>query len=448
MSQIPESAIVKAWQEMRRADLVTEDGEPVSVVYPGRVNRDQGPDLLDAVIRTGAGLVKGDIEVHARSSEWQSHHHHQDRVYNRVILHVVLRRDTLPRTELQNQASVPVLALGRHFTGETSVAGDSSAVSGLPCREACPQNQAAVLARLDDAGEERFRGKGNHFREQLAQQAPDQVLYEAVMEALGYTKNKRSFRELARRLPFRTLESAARDARSDGEALLRLQALLIGTAGLLPSQRSLSGCDGGYVTDMETRWASLLPRQVMSVTNWNLCRLRPGNFPTRRLAAMSYLVLRYREKGLADEVQAKIADSPVEPAHRELEKMFIVNTAGYWVGHFDFGTPVNSSPTLLGAERAAEIVVNAALPFVDTAAQTGVAAKAREIYRRYPRLAANALERHMAGQLNLERGAVNSACRQQGLLHIYKTRCSQGECGACPLASAETVPSPGGSQSR
>jgi hypothetical protein len=138
----------------------------------------------------------------------------------------------------------------------------------------------------------------------------------------------------------------------------------------------------------------------------------------------------------------------VEPAHRELEKMFIVNTAGYWVGHFDFGTPVNSSPTLLGAERAAEIVVNAVLPFVDAAAQTGVAAKAREIYRRYPRLAANALERHMAGQLNLERGVVNSACRQQGLLHIYKTRCSQGECGACPLASAETVPSPGGSQSR
>ena len=90
MSQIPESAIVKAWQEMRRADLVTEDGEPVSVVYPGRVNRDQGPDLLDAVIRTGAGLVKGDIEVHARSSEWQSHHHHQDRVYNRVILHLSL----------------------------------------------------------------------------------------------------------------------------------------------------------------------------------------------------------------------------------------------------------------------------------------------------------------------------------------------------------------------
>jgi len=446
MSQIPERAIVKAWQEMRRSNLVTEDGEPVSVVYPGRVNRDQGPDLLDAVIRTGAGLVKGDIEVHARSSEWQSHHHHQDRVYNRVILHVVLRRDTLPRTELQNQVAVPVLTLGGDLAHPTQ--SEETAVSGLPCREVCQQNQAAVLARLDDAGEERFRGKGNHFREQLAQQAPDQVLYEAVMEALGYTKNKQSFRELARRLPFRTLKSAARDARSDGEALLRLQALLIGTAGLLPSQRSLSGCDGGYVTDLETRWASLLPRQVMSVTDWNLCRLRPGNFPTRRLAAMSYLVLRYREKGLADEAQAKIADSPVEPAHRELKKMFTVNTAGYWVGHFDFGTPVNSSPTLLGAERAAEIVVNAALPFVDAAAQTSVAAKAREIYRHHPRLAANALERHMAGQLNLERGAVNSACRQQGLLHIYKTRCAQGECGDCPLANVEIVPSPGGSQSR
>lgn len=448
MSQITESAIVKAWQEMRRADLVTEDGEPVSVVYPGRVNRDQGPDLLDAVIRTGAGMVRGDIEVHARSSEWQAHHHHRDPVYNRVILHVVLRRDTLPRTELQNQVAVPVLALGRDFTGETSAAGDSSAASGLPCREACQQNQAAVLAKLDDAGEERFRGKGNHFREQLARQAPDQVLYEAIMEALGYSKNKRPFRELARRLPGILLASTAQEINLEEEALLSLQALLFGTAGLLPSQRSLSGCDGDYVTDLETRWTSLPPCSVMSVTDWNLCRLRPGNFPTRRLAAMSYLALRYREQSLADEVLAKIADSPVAPAHRELEKMFTVNTAGYWAGHFDFGSPLNFSPTLLGAERAAEIVVNAALPFVDAAAQTGVAAKAREIYRRYPRLAANTLEKHMTGQLNLERGAVNSACRQQGLLHIYKTRCSQGECGACPLASAKTVPSPGGSQFR
>ncbi len=39
-----------------------------------------------------------------------------------------------------------------------------------------------------------------------------------------------------------------------------------------------------------------------------------------------------------------------------------------------------------------------------------------------------------------ERGVVNSACRQQGLLHIYQQTCGWRRCGACvvgPSARAE-----------
>jgi hypothetical protein len=39
----------------------------------------------------------------------------------------------------------------------------------------------------------------------------------------------------------------------------------------------------------------------------------------------------------------------------------------------------------------------------------------------------------MINQLGITRYLVNSAQRQQGLLHIYKTLCSQGKCDSCPL---------------
>ncbi len=70
--------------------MTTEDGEPVRVIYPGRINHNRGADLLDAVITTGRDVRKGDIEIHVKSSSWQAHRHHRDPAYNRVILHVVM----------------------------------------------------------------------------------------------------------------------------------------------------------------------------------------------------------------------------------------------------------------------------------------------------------------------------------------------------------------------
>jgi len=88
----PESLIVSIWQSqlLERTDLTTEDGEPIRVIYPGRLNDGQGADLLDAVVATRRGLSRGDIEVHVKSSGWQAHHHHQNPIYNRLILHVVM----------------------------------------------------------------------------------------------------------------------------------------------------------------------------------------------------------------------------------------------------------------------------------------------------------------------------------------------------------------------
>jgi hypothetical protein len=40
----------------------------------------------------------------------------------------------------------------------------------------------------------------------------------------------------------------------------------------------------------------------------------------------------------------------------------------------------------------------------------------------------------MSSQLGLSDRQVNLACRQQGLLHLYKEFCTQGRCDSCELA--------------
>jgi hypothetical protein len=80
------------WQHLleQRAELTTEEGEWIKIIYPGRVNREQGADFRDAVIATNRGLTMGDIEVHVKSNEWRAHRHHRNSAYNQVILHVVM----------------------------------------------------------------------------------------------------------------------------------------------------------------------------------------------------------------------------------------------------------------------------------------------------------------------------------------------------------------------
>jgi len=83
------------------------------------------------------------------------------------------------------------------------------------------------------------------------------------MGALGYAKNKLPFLELARRLPFQVLESMTQIP--DEECLAWQQALLLGTAGLLPSQRSNwpqeNKLDDKWIDKLEKLWASFPHRE-------------------------------------------------------------------------------------------------------------------------------------------------------------------------------------------
>ncbi len=134
-----------------------------------------------------------------------------------------------------------------------------------------------------------------------------------------------------------------------------------------------------------------------------------------------------------------IKEVPISQGHHRLEEGLIVTSNGDWASHSDSGSGNRiRSQTLLGNRRAADIAVNMLLPFTfawsKTSSQPELERKALGLYSNYPKLAVNAVEKHMKNQLGLSSRLVNTARRQQGLIQIYNTLCTQGECDRCPLS--------------
>jgi hypothetical protein len=77
---------------------------------------------------------------------------------------------------------------------------------------------------------------------------------------------------------------------------VRVQTLLLGAAGLLPGPGK-EGSPGNrtevrQAEEPEGRGTPSRHTRAMSPEAWNLFKVRPNNAPSRRLVAMSYLLLR------------------------------------------------------------------------------------------------------------------------------------------------------------
>jgi hypothetical protein len=260
------------------------------------------------------------------------------------------------------------------------------------------------------------------------------------MGALGYAKNKHSFRELARRLPLSLIWELIPDGDVQ-EQHCAIQALLLGVAGLLPSQRqgSFSQGDGEFGDELEYLWHLMNISHGMKESDWCFFRVRPTNFPTRRLAAASYLLTRYRSHGMLEGILGLIREASREAGCMGVEDGFVVAEDGYWARHSDFGIGGVRSPVLIGRERAGEIVVNVILPFffawADVYSRLQLKRETLAIYRAYRRLSQNWITCWMVEQLEGKNAlnVANTARRQQGLLHLYHTYCTERKCAECPL---------------
>ena len=256
--------------------LRTVDGARTQVVFPGRRNGGAGPDFLDASVDVeGRGLLRGDVEIHVRARDWMSHGHHRDPAYNGVVLHVVWDADSL-WTEREDGQHVPTVPLRGCL--QTSVeAYSEDGITGTPLLGRCDEIASALGAEqvaqfLDEAGDERFAAKAIRFQGEMSVWPPSEVLYQGMMCALGYSKNREPFLALARLLPWSTVEALAAST-PQKERPRAITAWLLGTAGLLQ----------GAGSDIEAIWRRSLLTREMRPSDWRLAGVRPANHPSRRI---------------------------------------------------------------------------------------------------------------------------------------------------------------------
>lgn len=431
-AQLPEGMLEKQLSQIWRNrwldthDLATESGERVEIIHPGRPNDNRGPDFCGATFVLDGRVVRGDIELHVDSSDWTAHGHHLDSACNRVVMHVVMRHDARTPTVRQDGREVPVLVVRRHLQAPTTAWWSAACLperTYAPCRNAPERlTEHGIAALLESAGDSRFLSKADRFENEMIHTDAEQVLFEGTMTALGYAKNKAPFLELSHRLPIRVLESLleALGDMPEQQSCLHLMDLMISVAGLAQGGRHTSP---GRRSSMELEgvMAAGYQVEVMSPYQWDLFRVRPNNSPLLRLGAMSHLLLRYRRDGLLRGMLGMVADSPPYNASSLLRTKLTV--AG------------------LGPDRADDIIINVLLPFAFAywrhAGCQELSCRSLALYHAHGRVAVNCMERHMVSQLGLDHRLVNSARRQQGLIHIYNAMCGAGKCRACLLGQLE-----------
>jgi len=438
-STITEKKFREVWQqyEIIGKTFVTENAMNVRIIYPGRPNDGQGADFRDAVIISGRELLTGDVEFHLRSGDWRGHGHHLDPVYNRVILHIVKQHNTRTGTFLQNGNEIPILVIdgsSDSLSVRNGTISNERCGAGVSCQNIARYVNNTVLGRyLDRAGKDRFLQKAERFSSEITGISPGESLYRAMMEALGYSGNKDAFLELARRIPLKCLE-AKKDCRMpDTIYLYHLQSILFGKAGFMTAENTEKLCSAGLDREMVEQMIDAITStdsyDAMSPGSWRSFRIRPCNSPFRRLAAMSYLLLKYRRKGLLKGMLDLIDSVSDLTQSYKLREDLVVSTQ-------------DNTITLLGKNRTTEIIVNVLLPFSFAYSRykdkPESAENALALYTRYPKMEVNSLIRHMTRQLGVDRTAVNTAIRQQGLIHIYKSLCTRGRCHDCALSEFKT----------
>ena len=389
-----ESALAVLWQKAPalRHGLVTQDGQRLRVIYPGRPNHRAGPDFHDAIIANDADeVLRGDVELHLNAPDWYGHGHHEDANYNGVVLHVVLHPKRSTQSRQHSGLKAPIVSLG-----PVAAALDEATP---PLLNVLPKSTApgepTVGETLDLAGDERFFGRSQGFTMDLDRQEPDEVIYAALMEALGYASNRAPFRELAERVPFRSMGWLRDEPR--GTRAMAIRAMLLGVSGLLPSVQVTDGA-----LQLTRLWRQLAAAKPMSAARWKLFRVRPANHPLQRIAGAAVLVDRYIETGMATGLE----DLSGLGARGLIERL--------------------AARPYVGNGRAADVAVNVVLPFLHAYGRhrlkQGMADAALTLYRSFPALSDNEITREMKRLLRpgAEAVEVTTARRQQGLIRLYK----------------------------
>ncbi len=330
------------FQYFNQSDLQTTRGEEIEVITPGKWNHNQGPDFSDAQIKIDGVTLAGSVELHLKTSQWEAHGHQHDRNYSNVVLHVVLEHDldtdsSLPVLELESR--IPRMLMERYellmqSSSFIACAGNISSVIELTWTSWKERLLAERLTRKADAIFDFLEQNHMHWEE---------TLWWMLARNFGTRINSEAFEAVARSLPMTILSRHK-------ERIQQLEALLLGQAGLL-----------------ENRFKEDYPRLLYREYNFlkkkyglqpihqpvHYLRMRPGNFPTVRLAQLAALLQNIPSLfSIVLETQKLGA----------LRNLLSVTANDYWHYHYLLDEASGFKKKTLGKDMVDNVIINTIIP--------------------------------------------------------------------------------------
>jgi hypothetical protein len=254
----------------------------------------------------------------------------------------------------------------------------------------------------------------------------ENMLFEFICEALGYSKNKYKFMKLSGIIDLKVIKKM-NPGRKD------IDAVLFGLAGFLKDLRFKNE----YISDLKVHWEELknkIRKESMNKAEWNFFRLRPANFPTLRIAYASGLLYEIIYKDLFKRIVEAFQNN--DRISYEIESIF-KNTAvsDYWYFHYNFGKESKSIKRIIGKERINDILINVIIPVIILYSRIfnddKLGRNALNLYmKKGEKASSNEISRIMESQLNIKAGTVS---RQQGLIHLHNFYCLEGRCKNCRI---------------
>ena len=333
----------------RSEDMVTNTGKKVRVVDPGLLNTDAGPDFFNAKIEIDGHMWVGNVEMHYRATDWKRHHHDSDKAYDSVILHVVAKDDAPVRRT--NGELIPQLVLEVSPQFNADYASLVGAAIEVPCATKIKQvPHLTIVEWVEGLAFERLHGKVERIHQLLDSfnGSWEDVCYVTLARNFGFGINNDAFERLARRTPLRLLGKHS-------DSVLQIEALLFGQAGMLDAQKP--GMDS-YYNQLCTEYAFLSNKfqlTPMEKESWKLFRIRPQNFPYRRIAMLAQFI----EGGFR--MMNRILEAEGE---KEMRALFEMELSGYWTKHYTFGKPNERATATLSRSSIDIILINTVVPLL------------------------------------------------------------------------------------
>jgi hypothetical protein len=485
---VDERIVQAIWHEqlLHGDRLATCSGKPVRVIDPGKWNGEAGPDFRTAELEIGGRRLRGDVEIHVLSSDWDRHRHGSDFEYNNVVLHAFLRRaDREVHDVLHNGARIERLELEPLVNPDLESVSRSLAAEDLPfagrpgagrCQAAVGCLDTAFLRRFfDESGRERMEAKIARFAAQRAGETLDQVLYQALMTALGHKGSKTLFFLLAKRTPVEELKDyLAGTPQEDVPAAI--EAVLLNVANLLIADSGSAApmpdgppevCDSTPLDDETQEYVNRLNRWWSELSGYYQDRLipptrrwfsgvRPASFPQRRLAGVARMLAAHDFRrgfvaGLAGQVRQAMVRVPKSSRdfRREINRLSLLFSPegdSYWRRRFTLGGKKSGRQTeLIGGDRASSLLFNALIPVLILHARDRRDGPLEDflwrLYGNFPALPENSITRFM--RQRLFSATADSAIdyrlekSNQALFQVFHDCCNNNAltCDDCTLRS-------------